>query len=122
MRINGLEIDINNIEKEDMPNEQFEDIFVFCGPEVVLKLLSEFGGCTIKVPRNGFKKIERKMILKEFDNTAIGIQRLARKYKTTEQNIRNILSRSRVTFPSEGQRQLFSPEEFMEREKDGTDN
>ena len=110
MKINGIEIDINSITMEDMPNEQFEDIFLSCGAEVALKLLAEFGGSKIQVPLRGFKKIEDRIIRDEYDGTAIGIQRLARKFNTTEKNIRDILYSKNATLPTEGQRQLFNVE------------
>lgn len=106
MLINGLEIDIDLLTKEDMPNEQFEDIFLSCGAEVAAKLLQEFGGSTIKVPVRGFKKIEERIIKQEYDGTAISIQRLARKFNTTEKNVRDILYAKKITPPVIGQKNL----------------
>ncbi len=117
MRINGIEIDINSITIKDMPNEQFEDIFSSCGAEVAVKLLADFGGSKIQVPTRGFKKIEERMIKDEYDGTAIGIQRLARKFGTTEKNIRDILYSKKYSVPAEGQTQLFNPEDYRKKEQ-----
>lgn len=117
MRINGIEIDINSITIEDMPNEQFEDIFSSCGAEVALKLLEEFGGSKIQVPTRGFKKIEDKIIRNEYDGTAISIQRLARKFRTTEKNIRDILYSKKYSVPAEGQTQLFNLDDYRKKEQ-----
>lgn len=107
MKIGGLEIDIKSIKIEDMPNVQFEDIFLSCGAEVAVKLLQEFAGSEIKVPSKGFKKIERRAILEEYDGSAICIQRMARKFQTTERNIREILKNNKIETPTIGQLGLF---------------
>lgn len=101
---------IENLTIEDMPNELFEDIADLCGLDVAISLLKNFAGNTITVPTNGFEKIEKKIILTEYDGSAISIKRLARKLCKQEKTIRNVLSQYRIEPAIEGQLSLFRKE------------
>lgn len=110
---------IENITVEDMPNELFEDIAVICGLDIAVALLDKFAGNEITVPKNGFEKIEKKIILTEYDGSAISIKRLARQLQQTEKTIRNILSKYRIEPAVEGQVSLFKKSDFEIPSKQG---
>ncbi|MDD3236833.1 MAG: Mor transcription activator family protein [Candidatus Gastranaerophilales bacterium] len=107
MIINGIEIDIEKITSDDMPNEVFQDIADMCGVEAALNLLTFFAGNTINVPLKGFSKIERKIILQEYDGSNQTIKRLARKLRMSERSVRTVLESSKITPAIEGQISLF---------------
>lgn len=107
MKINGIEIDIEEIAAEDMPNEVFNDIAETCGVKVAVELLYYFAGNTIIVPTKGFRRIEKKIIKKEYDGSNQSIKRLARKLRLTERNIRTILSADGIEPVVEGQLNIF---------------
>ena len=106
MLINGIEINIEDIGIEDMPNSDFKDIAEVLGIEAAVKLLYFFTGNNINVPVKGFHKIERKIIAQEYDGSNQSIKRLAAKLRTTERSIRNVLESMKIEPVVEGQMNL----------------
>ena len=111
IKINNYIIDKDFITVDDMPNETFRDIVSICGMDTALKLLTKFSGNTILVPVKGFKNIEAKIILKEYDHTTLSIQRLARDLCTSESHIRDVLKANKVDVVQDGQLGLFYKKE-----------
>ena len=92
---------------DDMPNQDMIDIARTCGIDAAIKLLQNFSGIRINIPSNGFTKIEKKIILDEYDGYAQTIKKLASRLGMTEKTVRDVLSK-KGTIPSEpGQINLF---------------
>ncbi|MBQ9149481.1 hypothetical protein IJX73_00970 [bacterium] len=100
---NGLEIDTEKLTIEDMPSETFAVIFELCGVEVATSILYNMCGAVIQVPARGFQKIEKKIILQDYDGTTSSIRAISRKLKISETLIRETLRKSKIPTPSEGQ-------------------
>lgn len=100
---NGLKIDSEKLRKEDMPTEIFEEIFEICGADTALSLLIKMSGNLIQVPTRGMQKIEKKIIINDYDGTTASIRDIARRFNISEMYIRNILSESRIQTPSPNQ-------------------
>lgn len=100
---------------EDMPNQLFEDIAAICGLDVAVSILKNFNGNTIIVPTNGFEKIEKKIILDEYDGHTSTIQRLSRNLDITEKTVRNVLAKYKIVVPEGNQLSLF-PEGWQKLE------
>lgn len=92
---------------EDMPNQLFSDIAAICGLEVAVSILKNFNGNTIIVPTNGFEKIEKKIILNEYDGYTSTIQRLSRNLGIAEKTVRNVLAKYKIIPAEGGQLGLF---------------
>ena len=91
---------------DDMPNQDMIDIAKICGIDAAIKLLQYFSGTRINIPSNGFIKIEKKIILDEYDGYAQTIKRLASRLGMTEKTVRDVISKG--TIPAEnGQSNLF---------------
>lgn len=103
---------IDKITRDDMPNEIFKDIADDCGIEAAVSLLRNFSGCTISVPTNGLNRIEKKIILTEYDGSAYSIKNLARNLEKAESSIREILKSYKVVPAETGQLNLFKVEEL----------
>lgn len=103
---NGLKIDSETVSIDDMPSEVFREIYENCGVDVALSLLINMYGATILVPTRGMLKIEKRVILKEYDGTTASIRNIARKFRMSETYIRETLRQSKVTLPAEGQTSL----------------
>lgn len=106
----NLTVDIDDITKQDMPNEMFEEIFDMCGKEVAVSLLENQCGVMIAVPARPFIKLERRLMIDEFDGTTASIRKIARKYQITEAVVRDELKRNRKNVPVEGQLDMFAEE------------
>lgn len=100
---------------EDMPNQTFVDIAAICGLEVAVSILKNFNGNTIIVPTNGFEKIEKKIILNEYDGYTSTIQRLSRNLGIAEKTVRNVLSKYKI-IPAEGGQLGLFPEGWQKLE------
>lgn len=100
---NGLKINSEKLRKEDMPTEIFEEIFEICGADVALSLLIKMSGNLIQVPTRGMQKIERKIIINDYDGTTASIRDIARRFNISEMYIRNILNESKIKTPSPNQ-------------------
>lgn len=94
---------------EDMPNKLFADIAAICGLEVAISILRNFNGNTIIVPTNGFEKIEKKIILNEYDGYTSTIQRLSRNLGIAEKTVRNVLSKYKI-IPADGEQLGLFPQ------------
>lgn len=103
---NGLKINSEAVSIDDMPSEVFKEIYEICGADVALSLLINMYGATILVPTRGMLKIEKRVILKEYDGTTASIRNIARKFRLSETYIRETLRQSKVILPSEGQTSL----------------
>lgn len=95
---------------DDMPNSLFKDIALLCGVDVAVKLLSNFPGVTIQVPIYGFEKIQKKIILSEYNNDPYALKTLARKLRLSEYHIRDVLKRYKIVPSENGQTKLFDNE------------
>ena len=105
MEYKGYKID--KITIDDMPNELFRDIADECGIDAAVSLLNRFAGCTIFVPSNGMNRVEKKIILREYDGEALTIKKLARNLGKAECSIREILKSYKVVPAEQGQLNLF---------------
>lgn len=92
---------------EDMPNQDMVDIAEVCGIEAAVKLLSRFGGLRINIPANGLHKIDKKIILNEYDGYAQTIKRLTAKLGLTEKTVRTVLQDYKTILPEDGQLNMF---------------
>ena len=61
------------------------------GRENTKKLMYEFGGTIIYIPKDGFKSERDEKILEEYDG--YNTKRLAKKYDLCEKQIKNIIRR-----------------------------
>lgn len=91
----------------DMPNSMFRDMAEICGVDVAVKILKYMVGNTIVVPTCGFEKIEKRLILQNYNYDSLSIQRIARKLSISERAIRNIISRYVYDVNDKGQQCLF---------------
>lgn len=107
MKINGIDINIEDISIDDMPNEDFKDIFDIFGAEVALNFLTYFAGTQINVPLHGFGKIKKKILLQHYDGTRQSIRRLSPKLGITERTAITYIQESGAVPPAEGQISLF---------------
>lgn len=103
---------VDNITIDDMPNEMMKDIARECGIDAAVTLLLKFPGNLISVPSNGMNKIEKKIILSEYDGDAMTIKRLARNLVKAESSIREILKSYKIMPAEDGQLQLFNKSEI----------
>lgn len=92
---------------KDMPSATFELIAVNCGLDVAVSLLKNMSGLTIFVPSNGFEALERRIILDEYDYSAISIKKLALKLDLSEKTVRTYLAKAGAEAVTEGQQNLF---------------
>lgn len=92
---------------DDMPSETFELIADNCGLNVAVSLLKNASGLTIFVPSNGFEALERRIILREYDGSAVTIKKLALRLNLTEKTVRNYIANGRLIPAVEGQQNLF---------------
>lgn len=109
--IGGLDVNTSDLTVDDMPTEIFREIFDICGVDIAISLLVNMTGNLIQVPTNGFLKIQKKVVMKEYDGTTASIRRLSRKFKISESFIRNILEENKIPIPADGQIGLFDKNE-----------
>lgn len=76
---------------KDIP-EGMKLVADLCGLDVAVSLLQNMKGITISVPSNGFEKIEKKIILQEYDGTTITLRKLALNLDLNEKTVRSILN------------------------------
>lgn len=107
VKIGDIEISIDDITLDDMPNQYFKDIAELCGMDVACKILSNFQGNMIQVPTRGFLKLQERIILDGYDNSAQSIKVLARKLVCSEAYIRQVIKRKWGDAPLKGQKPLF---------------
>lgn len=107
VKIGDISIRVEDISTDDMPNQVFKDIAEICGMETACKLLTNFQGNLIQVPTRGFVNIEKKIILAGYDYSTQSIRVLARKLIVSEKYIRDVLKRSGIDAPVEGQIPAF---------------
>lgn len=105
MNYKGYKID--KITIEDMPNDLFKTIADECGIDAAVSLLNRFQGCSISVPTNGLNRVEKKIILSEYDGDTLTLKNLARNLGKAESSIREILKSYKVIPAEEGQLNLF---------------
>lgn len=106
---NGLKIDTKDLIEDDMPNEIFKEIFVICGVEVAVSILLNMQGNIIQVPTRGMQKLEKRIIVSEYDGTSASIRKIARTLAVSETYIRDVLRRYKKDIPSEGQMTFTFP-------------
>ena len=95
-----LIIDIDCITEDDMPNEALKEIYALCGKEVAVSLMENQNGIFIMMPARPFKKLEKRMMISEFDGSAASLRQLARKYSLSEVVIRDILKKANIKAPA----------------------
>ena len=94
-----LMVDIDMITEEDMPNEALREIYGQCGRDVAVSLMESQNGIFIMMPAKPFKKLERRLMIEEFDGTCASLRKMARKYSMSEVAIREILKKAQVKIP-----------------------
>lgn len=107
IEIGNLIINTDDLTVDDMPSEIFREIFEICGAEVAVLLLKYMNGNIIQVPTRGFFKLQKKIVLKEYDGTTASIRKLSRKLNISDAGIREILAENKINAPCEGQLELF---------------
>ena len=106
LKFEGIEINTDDVVRDDMPNELFCEVFDLCGAETAVSLLNFMQGNIIHVPTQGMAKIASKLIRKQYDGSTASLRQICRKFKITEANARKILTASRVNVPAEGQKEF----------------
>ena len=107
-----IDIDIDLLTINDMPNEILKEIYTLCGRDVAVSLMENFCGSFLTIPARPFDKIVRRIATEEFDGTTASIRNIARKYKIAEPVIRKLLKQSKIkNVPIEGQIGLFDKNE-----------
>ncbi|MBQ8476068.1 hypothetical protein IJ531_03300 [bacterium] len=102
-----MEIDSDELTKDDMPTQTFQEIFELCGVDVALALLFNMQGNVILVPTSRiFRKYESRVIKDAYDGSTASIRALARKFKITERQVREILNEHKMQVPAQGQLNL----------------
>lgn len=110
MKINGIEINIDEVSIEDMPNGDFKDIYELFGVETALKLLDVFAGNQINVPVRGFDRIKKKMLWKRLTNkpcTYHEIKKISRELGWSSRTVLNFIRDEGLIIQEEGQLGLF---------------
>lgn len=106
-RFNELEVDPDTLTKDDMPTEIFEEVFEFIGAQAAVGLLYYMPGNIIQVPTaRAMYKVERRLIKENYNGTTASIRAMARKFRISEKQIRDILRQYKINAPSEGQESL----------------
>lgn len=90
---------------EDMPTPIMQEIAAF-DMSAAIMLLENFCGCNIYIPNDGFKTLENKYILKNYDGSTAALRKLAVLTNRSEQHIRNVLKRKLSDVPPVEQTQL----------------
>jgi len=54
---------------DDLPNEDLKDLAHVCGIHTAIKLLQDLNGIHIYIPKDGFKKVIERFIIKNFDGS-----------------------------------------------------
>lgn len=107
-----LTVNIKDITRDDMPSEFLTEVYDLCGKDVALSLMVHQKGVNVFIPSRPFLKLERRLLVDEFDGTSASLRRIARKYSMSEGVIRQILKKaSRTPLPADGQIGLFDEEE-----------
>ena len=117
MKINGIDINIDEGSIDDMPNGDFKDIYELFGVETALKLLDIFAGNQINVPVRGFDKKKKKMLWKRLQNkpcTYYDVKKISRELGWSSRTVFNIIRDGGIVIQEEGQLGLF--------DKNGADN
>lgn len=105
---------------EDIPEGAMRLVADLCGLDVAVSLMQNMKGLTISVPSNGFEKIEKKIILDEYDGTTETLKKLALNLDLNEKTVRGILKDYKLE-NTPGQLSLF-PKGWQRliRRKNGT--
>ena len=62
---------------DDMPNDDLKYVAEKAGMRYALMLIFLLAGLTVNIPKNSFKKLKEKYIIKEYDGTRFTLNRLA---------------------------------------------
>lgn len=104
VKVDGIEINTEKVQIDDMPTPLFREIYEYCGSETAILLLKNMVGTIIQVPTRGFSKIIKRIVLSDFDGTTESIRKICRTHKVTQNYVRQILKDARVDAPLEGQK------------------
>ena len=91
-----LQIDIEDITVDDMPNDALKEIFDLCGKEVAISLMEHQNGVFIFMPARPFMKLEKRIMISEFDGSPTSIRNIARKYCISEAIVRDELKKAKL--------------------------
>ncbi len=61
--------EVSAMSQDDLPNDDLKDLAQVCGMETAIKLLKELNGIHIYIPKDGFKKVIDRFIIKNFNGT-----------------------------------------------------
>lgn len=81
---------------KDIPEGAMRLVADLCGLDVAISLMQNMKGLTISVPSNGFEKIEKKIILDEYDGNTETLKKLALNLDLNEKTVRGILKDYRL--------------------------
>lgn len=79
---------LEDIQREDMPNQSMRQIWDDFGKEVAVKLLRDYGGLPITPPKRGFLRYANRKIKDEFNGS--NMRELVRKYDVSVSHIYSI--------------------------------
>ena len=105
----------------DIPEGSMRLVADLCGLEVAVLLMHNMKGLTISVPSNGFEKIEKKIILDEYDGSTETLKKLALNLDLNEKTVRGILKDYKLENTT-GQLSLFPKgwQKLVRRKENGT--
>jgi len=78
-----------------MPNEDIQHFAELYGTEFAVKLMQDFSGILINVPKKGLIKIRDQYICRHYDGSKISRRRLAFEFDLTEGYIKQLVSKTR---------------------------
>lgn len=79
-----------NISIEDMPNDDWVDIAKICGVDLAVKLLKDFAGLTIPVPKTWDEKLKKKYIKKHYNGDRKSMKKVVRVCDISERQVYQI--------------------------------
>ena len=87
--------DLSNIE---LPNEEIQHLAELYGIEFAVKLMQDFSGVLINVPKKGLIKIRNQYICRNYDGSKNSRTRLAFEFDLTEGYIKQLVSTNRTKY------------------------
>jgi Mor family transcriptional regulator len=79
---------------EDMPNDDIKFVAEHSGIKAALALILTCPGLTVTIPKNAFKIIKERHIMKTYDGTKYSVNKLAIDCETSQRNIYKIIKRN----------------------------
>ena len=87
------------IKPEDMPNDDLKFIAENAGIKSALALIFCTPGLTVNIPKNSFKEVKERYILRKYDGTKYSINRLAVECGLSQRYIYKIINKYSKSAP-----------------------